>query len=200
MTGADRTAFTNNLIPQDRISPIAPQAAGVHSAAEHRRCDVRPEQLPAGADAREDHRRLRHEGQLHGDREGPGVASVSASCGPIVFDPGLYGEFGGPANGGFAGTGTNTSYSSAGTWTRVFSAKTVLDVRGGLNYYHNVTSTTGNGLTTSTDVGIPGANLDEFTSGLSQISIGGYRGSGARVLGQPAVGSLGEDLELQRRC
>ena len=56
----------------------------------------------------------------------------------------------------------------------MFSAKTVLDVRGGLNYYHNVTSTQGDGLTTSKDVGIPGANLDEFTSGLSQISIGGY--------------------------
>ena len=28
-------------------------------------------------------------------------------------------QYGGPANGGFAGTGTNTSYSTAGTWTRV---------------------------------------------------------------------------------
>ena len=64
---------------------------------------------------------------------------------PVVFDPGLFGEYGGPANGGFAGTGTNTSYSGAGTWTRVISAKTVLDVRGGLNYYRNVTSTTGQG-------------------------------------------------------
>ena len=26
---------------------------------------------------------------------------------PVVFDPGPYGEFGGPANDGFAGTGTN---------------------------------------------------------------------------------------------
>ena len=86
---------------------------------------------------------------------------------PVVFDPGAFGEYGGPANGGFAGTGTNTSYSSAVTWTRVISAKTVLDVRGGLNYYHNVTATTGQGLTTSTDVGIPGANLDDFTSGIS---------------------------------
>ena len=50
----------------------------------------------------------------------------------------------------------------------------MLDVRGGLNYYHNVTSTEGNGLTTSTEVGIPGANLDEYTSGISQISIGGH--------------------------
>ena len=28
---------------------------------------------------------------------------------PVVFDPGLFGQYGGPANGGFAGTGTNTS-------------------------------------------------------------------------------------------
>jgi hypothetical protein len=32
----------------------------------------------------------------------------------------------------------------------------------------------GDVFTTSTDVGIPGANLDRYTSGLSQISIGGY--------------------------
>ena len=42
---------------------------------------------------------------------------------PVVFDPGLFGEYGGPANGGFAGTGTNTSSSTAVTWTRVFSAE-----------------------------------------------------------------------------
>jgi hypothetical protein len=93
---------------------------------------------------------------------------------PVVFDPGLYGIYGGPANGGFAGTGTNKSFSTAVNWTRVYSSTTVLDVRGGMNYYHNVTTTEGNGLQTSTEVGIPGANIDEFTSGLSQISIGGY--------------------------
>ena len=64
--------------------------------------------------------------------------------------------------------------STAMNWTRVFSNTMVMDVRGGVNYYHNVTWTEGNGLTTSTDVGIPGANLDEFTSGLSTIFIGGY--------------------------
>ena len=56
----------------------------------------------------------------------------------------------------------------------------VMDVRGGVNYYHNVTWTEGNGLDTSTEVGIPGANLDEYTSGLSRIRIGGY--------GEPVLG------------
>src|SRR6185295_4584421 len=94
---------------------------------------------------------------------------------------GLFGDYGGPANGGFAGTGTNKSFSAATTWTRVVSKATVLDVRGGLNYYRNITSTTGDGLTTSKDVGIPGANLDEYTSGLSYIMIGG--GYGDPLLG-----------------
>jgi hypothetical protein len=51
---------------------------------------------------------------------------------------------------------------------------TLLDLRGGLNYYHNTTVTTGDGLTTSKDVGIPGVNLDQYTSGLSNFGIGGY--------------------------
>jgi hypothetical protein len=93
---------------------------------------------------------------------------------PVVFDPGQFGQYGGPANGGFAGTGKNTAYSGAGTWTRTLSPSMLLDVRGGLNYYHNTTVTTGDGLTTSTDVGIPGANLDRYTSGVSTISISGY--------------------------
>ena len=153
--------------------PDRPPADGVHSGAEHfrrrsgrttssrRRPARRP---PTGSTPNSPTRPARRTRSR----------TVSASCGPRSSIPGFYGVYGGPANGGFAGTGTNTSYSGAGTWTRVFSAKTLLDVRGGLNYYHNVTTRSRNGLTTSTDVGIPGANIDEFTSGLSQFSIGGY--------------------------
>ena len=53
--------------------PDRPAAAGVHSRAEHRRRAARPEQLPEGADPREDHRRVRHQGELHGEREGSDV-------------------------------------------------------------------------------------------------------------------------------
>ena len=93
----------------------------------------------AGAGAREDDGRLRRQDQLHAERASDQMSYRVSFMRPVVFDPGLFGNYGGPANGGFAGTGTNTSYSSAVTWTRVFSAKTVLDVRGGLNYYRNVT-------------------------------------------------------------
>jgi outer membrane receptor protein involved in Fe transport len=93
---------------------------------------------------------------------------------PKIYDPGLYGIYGGPSNGGFAGTGTNLTFSTAATWTRVFSNTLVMDVRGGVSYYHNEALSEGHGLTTGTEIGIPGANLDEWTSGIPQVDITGY--------------------------
>ena len=172
VSGANRVAFANNQIPQNRISDISrkllafipePNLAAALGQNNYQKSQVR-EKTTDGFDAKINYT-LNQKDQM----------SYRVSfMRPVVFDPGLFGKYGGPANGGFAGTGTNDSISTAATWTRVFNAKTVLDVRGGLSYYHNVTSTEGNGLTTSTEVGIPGANLDEYTSGISQISIGGH--------------------------
>jgi hypothetical protein len=173
--GTGRTAFAGNVIPANRISPIAQKLIGFiplpnianapYGQNNYTKAQIR-EKTTDGFDAKVNHT-LNQRDQM----------SYRVSfMRPVVFDPGLFGEYGGPANGGFAGEGTNTSSSSAVTWTRVFSAKTVMDIRGGLNYYRNITSTTGHGLTTSKDVGIPGANLDDFTSGVSQINIGGYTG------------------------
>jgi hypothetical protein len=171
-SGANRVPFEGNIIPQDRISPIArkllafvPQPNLTANLGQNnwRQAQIR-EKTTDGFDTKVNYTMSAK------DQMSYRVSFMR----PVVFDPGAFGEYGGPANGGFAGTGTNTSSSTAVTWTRVFSAKTVLDVRGGLNYYHNVTATTGNGLTTSTDVGIPGANLDEYTSGISYFNIAGY--------------------------
>ena len=173
--GSGRTAFPNNQIPQNRISPIAgrllafipePNIAGAPLGQNnYQKAQVREKTTDA------------FDTKLNWSMSEKNQISGRLSFQrPVVFDPGLFGEYGGAANGGFAGTGTNTSMSTAMNWTRVFSNTMVMDVRGGVNYYHNVTWTEGNGLTTSTDVGIPGANIDEFTSGLSQINIGGYSG------------------------
>ncbi len=175
VNGTGRTAFAGNVIPTGRISPIAQKLLAFIP-------------LPNIPDAKFGQNNYTHPQVREKTTDGFDV-KVSHTLNardqlsyrlsfmrPIVFDPGVYGIYGGPANGGFAGSGTNNSSSSAVTWTRVFSAKTVLDVRGGLNYYHNVTATQGNGLTTSSDVGIPGANIDEFTSGVSRINITGLTG------------------------
>ena len=178
-TGAGRTAFANNQIPQGRISPIArrlialipePNIAGAPLAQNnYQKTQVR-EKTTDAFDTKVNYS-LSDKNQLSG--------RLSFQR-PVVFDPGPYNEYGGPANDGFAGTGTNKSFSTAANWTRVFSSTLVMDMRGGVNYYHNIAMAQGAGLTSSTDIGIPGANLDEFTSGLSRILIGGYS---APVLG-----------------
>jgi hypothetical protein len=172
INGNGRTPFPNNIIPQDRISPIArqllkfiplPNLAAPLGQVNWTNAQTR-EKTTDGFDAKINYT-VNQRDQ---------VSFRMSFMRPVVFDPGVFGQYGGPANGGFAGTGTNTSYSTAATWTRVVSKSTVLDVRGGMNYYRNTTITTGDGLTTSTDVGIPGANLDAYTSGVSTMSIGGY--------------------------
>ena len=173
VNGSGRTAFANNQIPQNRISPIAqrliamipePNIAGAAlGQSNFQKAQVR-EKTTDAFDTKINY-------TLNANNQISGRVSFQR---PVVFDPGPFGEFGGPANDGFAGTGTNKSVSTAGNWTRVFDSTLVMDVRGGVNYYHNVALSQGNGLTSSTDIGIPGANIDEFTSGLSRITIGGF--------------------------
>ena len=55
-----------------------------------------------------------------------------------------------------------------------------MEVRGGMSYYHNVATAQGAGLNTSTEVGIPNANLDDYTSGISRIVIGATTGGFTR--------------------
>ena len=100
---------------------------------------------------------------------------------PEVFDPGTFGIYGGPSNGGFAGTGTNKTFSTALNWTRTFGSTATLDTRVGFVYYHNEALAQGAGLNTTDEVGISGVNLDEFTSGLTQIEI--QQGYSVPVLG-----------------
>ena len=96
---------------------------------------------------------------------------------PEVFQPGAYGIYGGPnSGGGFDGTGTQNTLSTAANYTRTFSSSLILEARFGVSWYHNVATTAADGLKTASDVGIPGANLDNFSSGLTTINISGFNG------------------------
>ena len=46
-----------------------------------------------------------------------------------------------------------------------------MDARFGVSTYHNVALSAGSGLDTATEIGIPGANLDEYTSGMTRINL-----------------------------
>ena len=66
-------AFRQQRDPAGSHQPNRAPAAAVRSRTEHRRRAARPAELPAGADAREDHRRLRREAELQRERERPVV-------------------------------------------------------------------------------------------------------------------------------
>ncbi len=173
VNGNNRVAFPGNIVPQNRFSPIAKRLLAFIPAPNI-------DGAPLGQN-NYSHPQTREKTTDGFDTKVNFTASTKDQVSyrvsfmrPVVFDPGPYGQYGGPANDGFAGTGTNKSVSTAATWTRSFSGSTLLDVRGGVNYYHNIALAQGAGLKTSADIGIPGANLDDYTSGLSRIQIGGY--------------------------
>ena len=67
---------------------------------------------------------------------------------------------------------TRTPTAPALTWTRTLSPSLIMEWRAGYSKYHNeALSPRATGLDSSTEVGIPGANYDEFSSGISRISI-----------------------------
>jgi hypothetical protein len=167
--GTGRQPFPGNVIPANRISPIARRllaflpAPNVNAALGQNNYafpSVREKKTEA-ADVK-----LTFQASSQDS-----LAYRFSFQRPEVFDPGTFGVYGGPSNGGFAGTGTNKTFSTALNWTRTFGATAVLDARAGYVYYHNVALAQGAGLNTSEEVGIRGANLDEFTSGLTQIEI-----------------------------
>ncbi len=181
--GSGRTQFANKQIPATRISPIArrilalipePNIAGAALGQNNYQEATVREKTTDGFDVKLN----------YALNEKNNLSYRFGFQRPVVYDPGIYGTAGGPANGGFAGTGTNKTISTAANWTRIFSSTLIMDVRGGMSYYHNIADSEGAGLTSSADIGIPGANLDEWTSGLSSINISnGY--------GNPVVGFSG---------
>ena len=167
--GTGRQPFPGNIIPANRISPIAQRLLGFLPA---------PNATAALGQNNYEFPSTREKKTEAADLKLTYQASPQDSLAyrfsfqrPEVFDPGTYGIYGGPSNGGFAGTGTNKTFSTALNWTRTFGNSGVLDARAGYVYYHNVALAQGAGLNTSDEVGIRGANLDDFTSGLTQIEI-----------------------------
>jgi hypothetical protein len=92
-----------------------------------------------------------------------------------VQDP-AFGSAGGPGgtDAGFQGTGTNNVFNTAGEYTHVFSSNLIMEARLGVDHYDNVAVPTDYGSDAATQIGIPGANVNLFTSGLSSVSITGY--------------------------
>jgi Carboxypeptidase regulatory-like domain len=170
--GSGRQQFLNNRISPTRFSPVAakllslvplpnvPGAGDTNNYQENLGFDQDSTSFDVKFDQRlraEDHLTYRYSWQR-----------------VTTFQQPAFGSAGGPAGSGFQGTGTNTTYNTAGEYTHVFSPRLLTDVRVGVNHYRNTARQTDYGTNASDAIGIPGVNVSAFTSGLTSINIPGY--------------------------
>jgi hypothetical protein len=160
--------FQGNVIPQERISPIArailanlpePNLAASLGQTNFQTPYVR-HKVTESFDVKINHQ-ISQKDQLSGRL---------SFMRPEITDPPTFGIYGGGGK-DFAGTGVDTTYSTGVNYTRTWSNTLVMEARGGMSYYHNEALAAGHGLTTSNDVGIRGANIDEWSSGITSIDI-----------------------------
>ncbi|MBY0507325.1 MAG: TonB-dependent receptor [Bryobacteraceae bacterium] len=175
--GTNRLPFAGNIIPTAQISSIAarlnalipaPTSANV-TGVNFEGSTVRAKDTN-GFDAKVD----------HNFNENTRVSVRYSFQRPRLTDPPLYGAPGGPANGGFGGTGITKTHTAGLNATRVLSPTLITEFRVGLMRYRNDAYATDYGTAASDAVGIRGVNISDLTSGLTNIDIQGYS--------SPAVG------------
>ncbi len=168
--GTGRRPFDGNIIPPDRISPVAkrilslvpaPTLPGFTNNLEQATVRVKDTE---SFDVKVDHQMsnsdsffIRYSFQR-----------------PKVFDPGLYGIYGGPKGDGFAGTGTNRTQAGGFNYTHIFDPRFITEFRLGFSRYKNVADNQDTGSKIADQLGIPGVNLDRFTSGMPYFNIDGF--------------------------
>ncbi len=87
-------------------------------------------------------------------------------------DP-TFGLAGGPGT-GYAGTSAENIYSTAGEYTHVFSPTFITEARLGVSHLSQNTQPSDYGSDASTQLGIPGVNISQFTSGITTIALADY--------------------------
>ena len=172
--GTGRTAFLNKQIPGNRISPIAQRILGFIPAPTRPSLTTNFEK-PTSQSKAIDQFDTKFDYVIGAnDRLFVRYSFQRATS----FDPGLYGPdngiYGGPHNSGFQGTGPSRNQSPGLNYSHIFSPTLVTEVRFGIVRNRNDANNIDRGLTTSRDIGIPNVNLDDWSSGLTEIRVDGY--------------------------
>lgn len=172
LDGTGRTQFPNNIIPASRINPISAKILGLLPASNQTYKIASPSNnyyaaLPYQKTADSLDAKLDY--NLTDNDRLSGRFSFSR---PVVFQAPLFGLAGGDGPGGaFMGTGFQKTYSSNLNYNHVFSPSLIMETRLAVSHYHNEAQQTDYGTNASTALGIPGVNINQFTSGLVGIFI-----------------------------
>jgi hypothetical protein len=181
-----RTAFANNLIPFSRVNPVSLsilQKVNAAAAQYGKLNSTLPLSNPANNytttlpfrksadsfDTKIDFT-LNDKNHISGRYSWQRVNTFQAPA---------FGSFlGGPQGGGFQGTGLQTAYSTGVNYDHVFSPTLFTEVRFGVAHLRNNAQPSDYGSNDATALGIPGVNLDQFTSGQVGLTInGGFTGT-----------------------
>ena len=171
--GSGRTAFANNNIPNSRINSISTKILGLvpnpTSAGDTSNWFGL---LPFTKDTNSFDWKM--DWNLS-DRDR--LSGRFSFARPVVFQAPGFGIAGGPAQGAFAGTAVQKTYSGGLNYNRIFSTTLVSEFRLGVSHYNNVAKNADFGTNASEALGIPGVNIDPYSSGLVGINLnGGYSG------------------------
>src|SRR5262249_34569648 len=92
---------------------------------------------------------------------------------PVVFQAPLFSTaIGGDGPGGaFMGTGFQRTYSSNLNYDRIFTPSLIAEFRIAVSHYHNEANPSDFGSKDAEAIGIPGVNINQFTSGMVGIQI-----------------------------
>lgn len=97
-----------------------------------------------------------------------------------TFQAPTFGAFlGGPLGGGFQGVGTQTSYSTGVNYDHAFSSTLFTEARFGVAHLRNNAQPSNYGSNDADALGIPGVNINQFSSGQVGIFLTGFGQSGA---------------------
>ena len=167
--GTGRTPFPGNVIPADRISPVA---RAILSQLPQPNIVAAPGQINYELPSSEREKTTNAFNlKLNYNPTMSDQLSLRLSFQrPVIYVPGTYGVLGG-AGADFAGTGYQNTYSAGLTWTRTLGSSLIMEWRAGYLKYHNEALSTADGIDSATQLGIPGVNLDRFSSGISRITI-----------------------------
>jgi hypothetical protein len=178
--GSGRTPFLNNQIPYSRVSPVsislmkllpAPNAnlaTTTTSPSNNFSINLPFQKTTNRYDIKVDYQ-ITQKDHLSGRVDYQGINVYQA--------PAFGAAGGGPANGAFSGTGTQDTYSSGLNYDRAFSSTLLTEARFGVAHYGNSATPTGYGTNYATQIGIPGVNISQFTSGQVGILMSDFTGS-----------------------
>jgi len=175
-TGANRTPFANNQIPIDRVNPVSlailqmlpkpnKNQANLASPTNNYTANLPFRKTTDSYDIKIDYS-LNPKDQFSGRWSWQRVQTYQAPA---------FGNFlGGPAGGGFEGDGKQNAYSSGLNYDHVFSPTLFTEARFGVAHLHNDAQPSDYGSNDADAIGIPGVNINKFTSGQVGITIGNF--------------------------